>query len=122
MFKNERHPLALRLRDIDINLRYVIMAGMAGLGLYSLITGAPVGAGWLAAKIFLFGCVMLTGVYLRGEIKQWIIGFGLVRQGGDAAEQGNVIIEKSLVRSQRAALLLWFGVALIAFLGLTKPF
>jgi hypothetical protein len=122
MFKNERHPLALRLRDIDIYIRYIIMAGMAGLGLYSLATGGPVGASWLAAKIFLFGCVMLNGVYLRGEIKQWIIGFGMVRQGGETADQGNLIIEKSLVRSQRAALLLWFGVALIAFLGLTKPF
>ena len=65
---------------------------------------------------------MLLGVYLRGEIKQWIIGFGMVREGGDAADRGNTIIEQSLVRSRRAALLLWFGVALIAFLGLTKPF
>jgi hypothetical protein len=122
LFKNERHPLAPKIRDIDIYIRYAVMTGMAGLGLYSLVTGGPVTAPWLAAKIFLFGCVMLLGVYLRGEIKQWIIGFGMVRQGGEATDKGNTIIEQSLVRSRRAALLLWLGVALIAFIGKVKPF
>jgi len=72
--------------------------------------------------MFLFACVMMLGVYLRAEVKQWIIGFGMVRQGGAAADQGNTIIENAQKRARRAALLLWFGVALIAFLGVTKPF
>jgi hypothetical protein len=122
LFRNERHPLAPRLRDFDIYIRYLVMAAMSGTGLYSLATGGPIAARWLAAKLFLFGCVMMIGVYLRAEIKQWIAGFGMVRQGGGSAEQGNTIIEQSLVRSRRAALLLWFGVALIAFIGKTKPF
>ena len=122
MFKNERHPAATPLRTADIYLRYLVMAAMGGLGLYSFATGGPLTTHWLAAKVFLFACTMLLGVYLRGEIKQWIIGFGMVREGGDAADRGNTIIEQSLVRSRRAALLLWSGVALIAFLGLTKPF
>ena len=122
LFKNERHPRANAVRDFDIYLRYAVMAAMALMGLVSMFTGQPIVAQWLAAKIFLFSCVMMTGVYLRGEIKQWIVGFGMVRQGGETADKGNTIIEQSLVRSQRAAFLLWFGVALIAFLGKTKPF
>jgi len=122
LFKNERHALADRVRAIDNYIRYGVMAVMSLMGLVSLATGRPIEANWLATKIFLFSCVMMLGVYLRGEIKQWIIGFGMVRQGGEAADKGNTIIEQSLVRSQRAAMLLWGGVALIAFIGKTKPF
>jgi len=122
LFYNERHASANFVRDWDIRLRYVVMAIMLSMGGYSLFADTPMADNWLAAKIFLFGCLMALGVYLRGEIKQWIIGFGMVRQGGETADKGNTIIEESLVRSQRAALLLWFGVALAAFLGKVKPF
>lgn len=122
MFKNERHPALPKIRQADIYVRYGVMTAMALLGVSSLATGAPVTAPWLAAKMVLFACVMSLGVYLRAEVKQWIIGFGMVRQGGDAADKGNTIIETAQRRARRAALVLWFGVALIAFLGVTKPF
>lgn len=122
MFKNERHPATPRIKQGDIYVRYVVMAAMAALGLYSLVNETPVIARWLAAKMFLFACVMMLGVYLRAEVKQWIVGFGMVRQGGEAADKGNTIIENAQRRARRAALVLWFGVALIAFLGVTKPF
>jgi hypothetical protein len=122
MFKNERHPVVPRLRAIDMAIRYVVMTVMGLLGLISLIAAGPVAARWLAAKMVLFACVMALGLYLRGEVKQWMIGFGMVRQGGEAADRGNTIIEQSNHRARRAALVLWFGVALIAFIGLTKPF
>ena len=62
------------------------------------------------------------GVYLRGEINNWIIGFGMVRAGGEEADKGNDIISAALGRSKVAALSLWFLVALIAFIGKVKPF
>jgi hypothetical protein len=46
----------------------------------------------------------------------------MIRQGGDQAVAGNDLIESALDRSKIAALLLWFIVALIAFLGKVKPF
>src|SRR5207248_2879643 len=91
MFKNERHPALPKIRQADIYVRYVVMAAMALLGLFSLLTGAPVTAPWLAAKMFLFAGVMALGVYLRAEVKQWIIGFGMVRQGGATVDNGNTI-------------------------------
>ncbi|MDE0800823.1 MAG: hypothetical protein OSB02_08830 [Rhodospirillaceae bacterium] len=122
MFFNERHPMTAKLKGIDMYIRYAVILGMGGLGLMSLITEAPIQDKWLASKIFLFGCAVVLGVYLRGEIKNWVIGFGMVRAGGDEATKGNDIIEAASGRSKVAALMLWTIVAVIAFLGKVKPF
>ena len=122
MFFNERHPMTVKLKGIDMYIRYAVILGMGGLGLMSLITEAPIQDKWLASKIFLFGCAVVLGVYLRGEIKNWVIGFGMVRAGGDEAAKGNDIIEAASSRSKVAALMLWTIVAVIAFLGKVKPF
>ncbi|MBL8643873.1 MAG: hypothetical protein JNK21_08060 [Rhodospirillaceae bacterium] len=122
MFFNEQHPATQKLRTYDLYLRYALIPLLAGTAIYSMATGSPVVVAWLQVKLLVFAFAICLGVYLRGEIKQWIVGFGMVRQGGDAADKGNTIIEQSLVRSQRAALVLWFAVALAAFLGKVKPF
>jgi hypothetical protein len=122
MFFNDRHPRTATLRQYDLYLRYVLIVGIAGTAVYSMGAGGPVTQAWLQVKLVVFAIVISLGVYLRREIAQWIIGFGLVRQGGEAADKGNTIIEAALARSRRAALVLWFGVALAAFLGKVKPF
>jgi hypothetical protein len=122
MFFNEQHAMTAKLRGIDMYLRYFVILGMGGLGLWSLFSGAPIVDKWLASKILLFALAVSLGVYLRGEIKNWIIGFGMVRVGGDEAVKGNDIIEAALGRSKVAALTLWTVVAVIAFLGKVKPF
>jgi hypothetical protein len=122
MFYNERHPMTAKLRSYDLYLRYLLIPVIAAIAIYSIATGGPVNQLWMQVKLLVFAGVISLGVYLRGEIAQWITGFGMIRQGGDAADKGNTIIEQSLVRSRRAALLLWFGVALAAFLGKVKPF
>lgn len=122
MFFNERHPLTDKLRGVDMIIRYIVIAVMGVMGLISLVTGSPMADAWLAAKIFLFAGAVSFGVYLRTELKHWITGFGMVRAGGKEAEKGNDMIAAALLRSKRAALALWFIVALIAFLGKVKPF
>ena len=122
MFFHERDPRVPKLRELDLKIRYVVIAVMGTMGAVSLARGTPLQAPWLAAKVLLFACLVALGVYLRIELKQWVTGFGMVRQGGAAADEGNTIIERSLARSKRAALLLWLGVALIAFIGKVKPF
>lgn len=122
MFYNDRHPMTATLRGYDLKLRYVLILVIAGIAIYSIANGSPVNQLWLQVKLLVFAGVISLGVYLRSEITNWISGFGMVRQGGDAADKGNTIIEQALIRSRRAALLLWFGVALAAFLGKVKPF
>ncbi len=122
MFFNDQHAMTPKLRGVDIYIRYAVILGMGGLGLMSLMTATPIADKWLAAKLLLFGFAVVLGVYLRSEIKNWIIGFGMVRAGGDAATKGNDIIEAALDRSKVAAMILWTVVAVIAFLGKVKPF
>ena len=122
MFYNDRHPRTAKLRTADLYLRYVLIAGIAAVAIYSMAKGGPVNQTWMQVKLLAFAVAISLGVYLRTEIVQWIIGFGMVRQGGEAADKGNTIIEQSLARSRRAALVLWFAVAVAAFLGKVKPF
>ncbi|MDX2145108.1 MAG: hypothetical protein SFV19_17265 [Rhodospirillaceae bacterium] len=122
MFFNDRHPMTPKLRQVDLYLRGILIVAIGGIALFSMSTGGPVTVLWLQVKLLVFAVVISLGVYLRTEIARWIVGFGMVRQGGDAANKGNDIIEAALIRSRRAALVLWFGVALAAFLGKVKPF
>jgi hypothetical protein len=122
MFFNDRHPMTPKLRQADLYVRYALIAGLPILAVYSMMNQGPVTSQWMSVKLIVFAVVISLGVYLRSEITNWIIGFGMVRQGGEAADKGNDIIEAALVRSRRAALVLWFGVALAAFLGKVKPF
>lgn len=122
MFFNEQHPMTAKLRGIDMYIRYAVIAIMGAMGLVSFVNDSPMAENWLAAKIFLFAGAVSLGVYLRGEINNWIIGFGMVRAGGEEADKGNDIISAALGRSKVAALSLWFLVALIAFIGKVKPF
>jgi hypothetical protein len=103
-------------------IRYGVVIGMGGLGLLSFINGAPIEDNWLAAKILLFAGAVALGVYLRSEIKNLTLGFGMIRAGGDEADKGNDIVSAALDRSKVAALFLWFIVAVIAFIGKVKPF
>ena len=122
MFFNEQKPLTAKLKGIDMYIRYGVVIGMGGLGLLSFINGAPIEDNWLAAKILLFAGAVVLGVYLRSEIKNLILGFGMIRAGGDEADKGNDIVSAALDRSKVAALFLWFIVAVIAFIGKVKPF
>ena len=122
MFFNEQNPLTAKLKGIDMYIRYGVVIGMGGLGLLSFINGTPIEDNWLAAKILLFAGAVVLGVYLRSEIKNLILGFGMIRAGGDEADKGNDIVSAALDRSKVAALFLWFIVALIAFIGKVKPF
>ncbi|MFL2769391.1 MAG: hypothetical protein ACJZ9F_00130 [Rhodospirillaceae bacterium] len=122
MFFNDQHRMTNKLRDIDMYVRYTVIVIMGAIGLVSFFRNYPMADNWLAAKIFLFALTVSLGVYLRSELKNWQIGFGMVRNGGEEAEKGNDIVAASLGRSKVAALALWFLVALIAFLGKVKPF
>lgn len=122
MFYNDRHPLTPKLRQIDLYVRYALIAVLLIVAIASILNDAPVTSLWMSVKLIVYAIVISLGVYLRMEITQWIIGFGMVRQGGDAADKGNTIIEAALARSRRAALVLWAGVAIAAFLGKVKPF
>jgi len=122
MYLNTGKPIALKIGAADRYIRITVMAAMLLLGIVSLATGSPFADKWLAVKALLFAVVMSLGIYLRLQIADWIKGFAMVREGGEAADTGNDLITAALARSKPAAIALWTGVAIIAFLGKVKPF
>ncbi|MCB2107398.1 MAG: hypothetical protein KDE14_06840 [Rhodobacteraceae bacterium] len=122
MFFNERKPFAEKIRIADLYFRYLLIPAIIAVAVYSMANGGPVVAEWLQIKLLFYASAIALGVYLRTELKHWIVGFGMIRQGGGDADKGNAMIEGALLRSRRAALVLWGCVAIAAFLGKVKPF
>jgi hypothetical protein len=116
-----RDPRAASLARIDHWVRVTVAALFISLGALSWVQGGPVATAWLAGKVFLFGIVVVIGLMLRKIIRDWAVGFGQLR---DPAQQeaGNRRIFGAYRRATRLAHLLWLLVAIIALLGVTKPF
>jgi hypothetical protein len=118
--KNE--PVGRTLQRIDFAIRYIMLAVMLGLGGMSLATGAPVASTWLALKMVLFGAIIMNGIWLRLIGGRWQAAFDKIRQGGENKAVGEQMIKDNRKVASKAALLIWFLVAAMAFLGVVKPF
>jgi len=114
-------PLGMTLQRIDFAIRYVVLAGMLGIGGVSLITGGPVAATWLAVKMVLFAGIIMNGIWLRLIGGRWGVAFGMIRKGGENVAIGEQMLKDNRKTALRAVLLIWFLVALMAFLGVVKP-
>lgn len=118
--KNE--PIGRTLQRIDFAIRYAVLAIMIGVGATSLITGSPVASDWLAVKMLLFAAIIMNGIWLRLIGGRWQAAFDKIRQGGDNVVIGEQMIKDNRKVASKAALLIWFLVAAMAFLGVVKPF
>jgi len=118
--KNE--PVGKSLQRIDFAIRYVVLAAMVGIGGYSLMSGAPVASTWLAVKMVMFGAIIANGIWLRLIGGRWQAAFDKIRLGGESKIAGEQMIKDNRKVASKAALLIWFLVAAMAFLGVVKPF
>ena len=109
------------LAKLDHWLRVSVAALFVSMGAAALLTGTPIEARWLAVKLLLFGIVVVIGLLLRGVLRAWARGFALLRANTEIAS-ANALIISAYQRSTRLAHGLWLLVALIAMLGVTKPF
>ena len=119
--KRKGTPLGERLRALDIITRWIVIAVMGALGVASLFQSDAFFANWLALKIILYACVIVTGLYLRKILHDFGAGFQMLEDGKDA-DEANALIAAASPKGERGALLLWFLIALIAYLGVAKPF
>jgi hypothetical protein len=109
------------LRRIDNGARYVVAPAMIAAGAYSLATGAWFGGGWLALKVMVFGVIVALGLVLRSFVGLWVTGFQrLAVEGSNAGVEG--LFTSALEKSKPAVYVFWACSALMAFLGITKPF
>lgn len=112
----------IRLRQVDIRIRYAVAAAMIGFGSYCLYAGSPVYAGWLATKIILYGVIILNGIWIRMIIARWQGAFELVRAGGNDRVRGELLMKEIQGSTNRAAFSIWVLVMLMALIGEMKPF
>jgi hypothetical protein len=91
---------------IDFAVRFVVMAAFVGFGAWCLLTRSPISSAWLAAKMLIFGLIILCGIVVRI----------LLLRPPRTPSAGTPALIRQVV------LVIWALVATAAFLGVTKPF
>jgi hypothetical protein len=113
-------PAGPALRRWDWRLRYLLIAACIVTGGWSLVTGWPFGAAWLAWKVILFGGVMSCGIGIRHYIRRVYELWPEI-----AADRTTDVIEKEVrVAMWRATYVLWglwFLLFVIGWLGVVQP-
>ncbi len=117
--RHGRPPTQLLAR-IDLPLRVALALGLAGVGLLSLLGDGPVTAGWLAAKLLVFGIIVAAGLGIRIVFAPFGPAFARLLAEGSSPEV-EAVIQRSLARSKPFVLIIWAGILAAAWLGLTKP-
>jgi hypothetical protein len=97
---------------IDFGIRGLVMAGFVGFGAWCLATGGPIAARWLAVKMLLFGLIILCGIGVR------ILLLSSAKPAPAAAGSARAVDN----RIRNVVFVIWALVAVIAFIGVTKPF
>ena len=109
------------LRRVDNGLRYIVAPVMIFAGLYSLATGEWFGTSWLGLKVAVFGVIVGLGLILRSFVGLWVTGFQRLAAEGHSADIDAMFVT-ALERSKPVVYVFWGCSALMAFLGITKPF
>jgi hypothetical protein len=109
------------LRRVDNGLRWVVAPVMIAAGLYSLATGQWFGASWLGLKVLVFGVIVALGLVLRSFVGLWVAGFQRLAAEGPTAEI-DALFTTALARAKPVVYVFWGASALMAFLGVVKPF
>jgi hypothetical protein len=110
-------PLGRLYWRIDFAIRILVMAGFVGFGLWCLVVRTPISAGWLGAKMLIFGLIILCGIIVRILLLRVPATPAVTTAGGGQAQ---AVDGRNLIR--QVVLVIWGLVALAAFLGVTKPF
>lgn len=123
-FIHRETDLGLTLTKIDEAIRYLVIPALLIIGVSSWVQAWPLETGegqkWYAAKIVLFGSLLVIGLVLRFIMRGWTEMFRLLAQGPNAAVEAKLKNQIQLGRG--LAYLYWIGIATTGFLGAVKPF
>ena len=111
----------IKLTIWDERIRYVLIPTLLGVAGYSLITGGPLTAKWYAAKMFVYGLMLVIGLALRFIMRHWVTIFREIAVRGNLPELEDRLT-REFAMGRRLAYVYWIGIGTTAFLGATKPF
>jgi len=109
------------LRAWDVRIRYGVIAVSVGVGGWSLVFGTPIAAGWLAAKVVLFGLVVGAGIGIRYYIQALLLTWPDIVQHGSTPIR-EAAIRQAMRRGTWVLAGLHLSLLAAAFLGHVRPF
>lgn len=114
-------PRAARDRKIEFWLKNLITLGYLGLGIVSLINGAPLAEKWLAAKALLFGLIFVAAIMIDVAFKPVGPQLGrLLKEGSSDATE--VPLRRTMDRTRIWVFVVYFLLVVTSFIGNVKPF
>ena len=108
------------LRKLDLLIRYILSFLLIALGIFCLTTNNIIQSDWLSWKIIIFGLILVNGIWIRAIVGRMRKSIQLVQES-DTKIKGEKSIKKDQAVLNKAALLIWVLVILMAFLGELKP-
>lgn len=106
-----------RLSQWDLYFRIVVVLGLLGLSGAAFIGHGPIGPHWLAAKIMIFAALVACGIWIRIQLRPFVVAFGQLMGAGSTAEI-EATLSRALGRCRPAVYLIWLGLIANAALGL----
>jgi hypothetical protein len=108
------------LRKLDLLIRYILSGLLITLGIFCLTTNQIIQSDWLSWKIIIFGLILVNGIWIRAIVGRMRKSITLTQES-DTKIEGEKSIKKDQAVLNKAALLIWVLVILMAFLGELKP-
>jgi len=108
------------LRKLDLLIRYILSGLLITLGIFCLTTNQIIQSDWLSWKIIIFGLILVNGIWIRAIVGRMRKSIHLA-QDAETKTEGEESIKKEQAVLNKAALLIWVLVILMAFLGELKP-
>ena len=108
------------LRKLDLLIRYILSGLLIALGIFCLTTNQIIQSDWLSWKIIIFGLILVNGIWIRAIVGRMRKSITLAQES-DTKIEGEKSIKKDQAVLNKAALLIWVLVILMAFLGELKP-
>ncbi len=108
------------LRKLDLLIRYILSFLLIALGIFCLTTNKIIQSDWLSWKTIIFGLILINGIWIRAIVGNMRKSIRLAQEAGTKIE-GEKSIKKDQAVLNKAALLIWVLVILMAFLGELKP-
>ncbi|WP_417608636.1 hypothetical protein [Parasphingorhabdus sp.] len=119
--RHDQTERAVRDRKIESYLTYALTAFYLGLGLVSLIQGAPLMPVWLATKALMFGLIFAAAIMIDVAFKPVGPQLGkLIAEG--SSDETEIPLLHTMNRTRIWVWIVYLLLVVTAFLGNTKPY